>query len=93
MRIVPVLAASAMFLSLVPAGMAAVPPDHSMPVQLVRGGGFGGHFAGFHGGYAIHRGFGYHHVNPYRGYGRYPYAYSCAYPYYYGYGACFLPNG
>jgi hypothetical protein len=102
MRLIRILAASAMILSFVPAGMAAVTPDHAMPVQLVRGGGghgggFGGHGGGFHGGgfrggYAMHRSFGYRPWGAY-GYSVYPYAYSCPYPYYYSYAACGFPSG
>ncbi|HTI80966.1 MAG TPA: hypothetical protein VL614_11010 [Acetobacteraceae bacterium] len=93
MRFVRVLAASAMFLSLAPAGMAAATPDHSMPLQLVRGGGggFGGHSGGFHGHVGgFHGGWAHHHRGRYDGY---PYTYACPYPYYYNYAYCPFPNG
>ena len=90
MRFVRVLAASAMILSFAPAGMAAVTPDHSIPVQLVRGGDRG-HFGGFHGHVGgFHGGWGHHYSG--RRYG-YPYTYACPYPYYYNYAYCAFPSG
>jgi hypothetical protein len=57
-------------------------------------GGFGGHAGGFHGGYAMHGGWGYHPWGGrYYGYGLYPYAYSCGYPYYYSSATCMFPDG
>lgn len=101
MRLIRLLAASAMILSFASAGMAAETPDHAMTLQLVRGGGgghggggFGGHFGGFHGGYAMHGGhWGYHpwHGRNY-GYGLYPYGYTCPYPYNYNSPYCAYPG-
>lgn len=86
-----IVAATAMIMSAAPAGMAAVTPDNSMPLHLVRGGGFGGHGGGFRGGYAMHGGERYRLWGYYYGFGGYPYAYSC--PYAYNYPYCTLPYG
>lgn len=56
MRLVRILAATAMLISFAPAGIAAVTPDQPIPLHLIRGGGghgggFGGHGGGFRGGY------------------------------------------
>jgi len=106
MRLIRIMAATAMIMSSAPAGMAAVTPDHSMPLHLVRGGGFGGHGGGFggHGGGFHGYGGGFHRYGGgfrggyapwgyYYGFGGYPYAYSCPYPYAYNYPYCTLPYG
>ena len=98
MRLIQILAATAMIMSSAPAGMAAVTPDHAIPLQFVRGsgghgGGFAGHIGGFRGGYAVRRGLGFRprgYRHDFRGY---PYAYSCPYPYAYNYAYCFPPSG
>ena len=100
MRLIRIMAATAMIMSSATVGMAAVTPDHSIPLHLVRGGGFGGHGGGFHGhgggfrgGYAMHGGGRYRPRGYYYGFGGYPYAYSCPYPYAYNYPYCVLPYG
>lgn len=88
MHLVPTLAASAIILSFAFPAIAAMKPDHSIPLQLARGGAHGGHFGGFPGG--MRGGWGYHHRGRYYGY---PYTYACPYPYYYNYAYCTFPNG
>lgn len=100
MRLIRIMAAAAVIMSSATVGMAAVTPDHSIPLHLVRGGGFGGHGGGFHGhgggfrgGYAMHGGGRYRPRGYYYGFGGYPYAYSCPYPYAYNYPYCTVPYG
>jgi hypothetical protein len=105
MRLVRIVAAAAVLLSTAPAGIAAATPDQSMPLHLIRGGGFGGghgggfggHVGGFggrvggyRGGYAVNRGWGYRPWGYGYGAGVYPYAYACPYPYAYGYPYCVM---